>query len=105
MMLTGGVGVSAHLTFPNRYASVGSRSDGCYASSSSAQDAELTCIAVKNVRRRGRGVEDAELIGGVRDRLRRCSSSDSLQQLAPGWSNAAVLCSSSTTPAVQVSTN
>jgi hypothetical protein len=49
-------------------------------------------------------VEDVELDGGVRDRRRCFSSTDSLQQLAPGWSNAAALRSSSTTPAVQVST-
>jgi hypothetical protein len=54
---------------------------------------------VKIVRRRGRGVEDAELVGDVRDRLRCVSSSDSLQQLAPRWSIAAALRSSSTSPA------
>jgi hypothetical protein len=60
---------------------------------------------VKNVRRRGSGVEDAELVGDVRDRRRCVSSTDSLQQLAPRWSNAAALRSSSTSPALQVSTN
>jgi hypothetical protein len=66
---------------------------------------ELTCVAVKTVRRRGRGVGEAELDGDARDRLRCSSSSDSLQQLAPGWSNAAALRPSSTAPALQSSTN
>jgi hypothetical protein len=60
---------------------------------------ELTCVAAKTVRRRGSGVEDAELVGDVRDRLRCVSSTDSLQQLVPRWSNAAALRLSSTTPA------
>jgi hypothetical protein len=60
---------------------------------------------VKNVRRRGSGVGDAELVGDVRDRLRCVSSSDSLQQLAPRWSDAAALLASSTSPAWRVSTN
>jgi hypothetical protein len=50
-------------------------------------------------------VEEEDLDGDVRDRMRCVSSTDSLQQLAPGWSNAAALRSSSTTPAVQASTN
>jgi hypothetical protein len=44
-------------------------------------------------------VEDAELDGDVRDRLRRDSSSDSQRRLAPTWSNAAALSTSSTSPA------
>jgi hypothetical protein len=50
-------------------------------------------------------VEEAELDGDVRDRLRRCSSSDSERRLAPGWSNAAARFASSTSPALQASTN
>jgi hypothetical protein len=50
-------------------------------------------------------VEDAELVGDVRDRRRCVSSTDSQRRLAPGWSNAAALRSSSTTPAVQASMN
>jgi hypothetical protein len=82
--------VSAHLTIPNRYAIVRSRSNGSRSSSTSAR-AGLTCVAVKNVRRRGSGVEDAELVGDVRNRLRCVSSTDSQRRLAPRWSNAAVL--------------
>jgi hypothetical protein len=60
---------------------------------------------VKNVRRRGSDVEDAELVGDVRNRLRCVSSTDSQRRLAPRWSNAAALRSSSTSPALQVSMN
>jgi hypothetical protein len=51
------------------------------------------------------GVREEELDGDVRDRLRRGSSTDSLQQLASRWSNAAALRSSSTSPSLQVSTH
>jgi hypothetical protein len=50
-------------------------------------------------------VEDAELDGDVRNRLRRDSSSDSQRRLAPRWSNAAALLASSTSPAWRASTN
>jgi hypothetical protein len=53
----------------------------------------------------GACVEDAELDGDVRDRLRRDSSSDSHWRLAPWWSNAAALLASSTSPAWRASTN
>jgi hypothetical protein len=66
---------------------------------------ELTGVAEKTVRRRGRGVEDAELDGDGRDRLRRDSSSDSQRRLAPRWSNSAALLTSSTSPAWRASTN
>jgi hypothetical protein len=59
----------------------------------------LTGVAETTVRQRGRDGEDAELDGDVRDRLRRCSSSDSQRRLAPRWSNAAALSMSSTSPA------
>jgi hypothetical protein len=65
----------------------------------------LTSVAEKTVRQRGRDGEDAELDGDVRDRLRRDSSSDSQRRLAPRWSNAAALLASSTSPALQASTN
>jgi hypothetical protein len=41
----------------------------------------------------------------VRKRLRRSSSSDSQRRLAPGRLNAAALSASSTSPALQASTN
>jgi hypothetical protein len=50
-------------------------------------------------------VEEAGLDGDVRDRLGRCSSSDSQRRLAPGWSNAAARLASSTSPVLQASTN
>jgi hypothetical protein len=50
-------------------------------------------------------VEEAGLDGDVRDRLRRCSSSDSQRRLAPGWSNVAASFASSTSPAWRASTN
>jgi hypothetical protein len=66
---------------------------------------KLTGVAEKTIRQRGRGVEDAELDGDVRDRLRRDSSSDSQRRLAPRWSNLAARFASSTSPALQASTN
>ena len=66
---------------------------------------KLTGVAVKSVRRRGSDVEDAELDGDVRDRLRRDSSSDSQRRLAPGRSNAAALSASSTSPAGVATSN
>jgi hypothetical protein len=50
-------------------------------------------------------VEEAGLDDDVRDRLRRCSSSDSQRRLAPGWSNAAACFVSSISLALQASTN
>jgi hypothetical protein len=50
-------------------------------------------------------IEEEELDGEGWKRLRRGSSSDSQRQLAPGWSNAAALSASSTSPALQASTN
>jgi hypothetical protein len=50
-------------------------------------------------------VEEEELDGERWKRLRRDSSSDSQRRLAPGWSNAAALSASSTSPALQASTN
>jgi hypothetical protein len=50
-------------------------------------------------------IEEAGLDGDVQDRLRRGSSSDSQRRLAPGWSNAAALSTSCTSPALQASTN
>jgi hypothetical protein len=50
-------------------------------------------------------VEEEELDGEGWKRLRRGSSSDSQRRLAPGWSNAAALSASSTSPALQASTN
>jgi hypothetical protein len=50
-------------------------------------------------------VEEEELDSEGWKRLRRGSSSDSQRRLAPGWSNAAALSASSTSPALQASTN
>jgi hypothetical protein len=50
-------------------------------------------------------VEEAGLDGEGRNRLRLDSSSDSQRRLAPGWSNAAARFASSTSPALQASTN
>jgi hypothetical protein len=50
-------------------------------------------------------VEEEELDGEGWKRLRRGSSSDSQRRLALGWSNAAALSASSTSPALQASTN
>jgi hypothetical protein len=50
-------------------------------------------------------VEEEELDGEGRNRLRRDSSSNSQRRLAPGWSNAAALFASSTSPALQALTN
>jgi hypothetical protein len=77
--LTGGSHLSGHLTKPNRYATLGSRSDGYYASSSSVR-AELTGVAETSVRRRGHDGEEAELAGEVADRRWLLDSSTSHQQ-------------------------
>jgi hypothetical protein len=61
--------------------------------------------AVKTTAAAATCVGEEDLDGDVRDWRRCVSSTDSLQQLAPGWANAAALRSSSTTPAVQVSMN
>jgi hypothetical protein len=53
----------------------------------------------------GACVEEEELDGDGRVRLRCVSSTDSQRRLAPGWSNAAARFASSTSPALQVSTN
>jgi hypothetical protein len=50
-------------------------------------------------------VEEEELDGEGRNRLRHDFSSDSQRRLAPGWLNAVALSASSTSPALQVSTN
>jgi hypothetical protein len=50
-------------------------------------------------------VEEEELDGEGRNRLRCDSSSDSQRRLAPRWSNAAALSTSSTSPALQASMN
>jgi hypothetical protein len=50
-------------------------------------------------------VEEEELDSEGWKRLRRGSSYDSQRRLAPGWSNTAVLSASSTSPALQASTN
>jgi hypothetical protein len=90
--------MSAHLTNPEsvsyRWIKIGRLTIIVFLSTAGAH-----LRAVKIVRRRGRGVEDAELDGDARDRLRCSSSSDSRQQLASRWSDAAALRLSSTTPA------
>jgi hypothetical protein len=50
-------------------------------------------------------VEEEELDGEGWKHLWRGSSSNSQWRLAPGWSNAAALSASSTSPALQASTN
>jgi hypothetical protein len=55
--------------------------------------------AVKTTTATAAFVEEEDLDGDVRDRLRRDSSSDSRRRLAPRWSNAMAVSASSTSPA------
>jgi hypothetical protein len=50
-------------------------------------------------------VEEAELAGDMRKRIRQPSSTNSPRRLAPGRSNAAAPSASSTSPAMQASMN